>query len=138
MIGSLLEERFAAIAGSFESSEIDVICFQEVFTYWHLGLLARRMPSFREVIYRRSPVGPAGGLVTFSRLQVSAWLYRSFSLPPRVPDVSYLAWIRAGLKGALVTRLTGHGLCIVKDDVLLRSTPSTLARPGPRTASISS
>lgn len=46
LTGSRLAGRFAAIADSFEPPEIDVVCFQEVFTYWHLGLLARRMPSF--------------------------------------------------------------------------------------------
>jgi hypothetical protein len=41
--------RFAAIADWFEASDVDAVSFQEVFTYWHLSLLARRMRSFREV-----------------------------------------------------------------------------------------
>jgi endonuclease/exonuclease/phosphatase family metal-dependent hydrolase len=48
-----------------------VVCCQEVFTYWHLRLLARRMRSFRRVSWRPGPFGPYGGLVTFSRRPVS-------------------------------------------------------------------
>jgi hypothetical protein len=84
----------------------EVVCFQEVLTWWHLRLLARRMRSFRHVSLRPSPPGPAGGLVTFSRLAVSGTSYRRFGRPPHAPGVSPTARWRAGLKGALVTRLT--------------------------------
>ncbi|HEX4060115.1 MAG TPA: endonuclease/exonuclease/phosphatase family protein [Streptosporangiaceae bacterium] len=113
MVGSNLPERFAAIADSFEASDIDVVSFQEVFTYWHLTLLARRMRSFSGVSYRRSPIGPAGGLVTFSRSPVVASSYRGLGLPQRTPGVSRLTRARAWLKGSLATRLAYRGLCIV-------------------------
>src|SRR5215469_18198340 len=73
--GSQLARRYQAIGEAFEVSDADVVAFQEVFTYWHLRLLARRMSSFRHVAYRPSAAGPAGGLVTFSRLPVSACAY---------------------------------------------------------------
>jgi hypothetical protein len=69
--GSRLASRYAVIGTEFEAGRADVACFQEVFTYWHLRLRARRMPSFRHVSYRPSAIGPAGGVVTFSRLPVS-------------------------------------------------------------------
>jgi hypothetical protein len=68
---SQLASRYAVIGAEFEAGQADVVCFQEVFTYWHLRLRARRMPSFRHVSYRPSAIGPAGGVVTFSRLPVS-------------------------------------------------------------------
>ena len=89
------------------------MCFQEVFTYWHLRLLARQMRSFGHVSCRRSAVGPAGGLVTFSRLPVAATTYRGFGRPPEAPGISRLARLDAGLKGTLVTRLGGLGLTVV-------------------------
>ena len=88
-------------------------CFQEVLSYWHLRLLARRMPSFRHVSYRPSLAGPAGGLVMFSRLPVSGTAYRGFGIPPQAPGISRLARYRAGLKGALVTRLAQPRVCII-------------------------
>ena len=107
--GSQLARRYRAIAEALEASDADVIAFQEVFTYWHLRLLARRMRSFRHVAYRPSPAGPAGGLVTFSRLPVSARAYRGFGFPAKAPGVSWPARARAWLKGVLVTRLAGPG-----------------------------
>ena len=55
--GSRLASRYTVIATEFEAGRADVVCFQEVFTYWHLRLLARRMPSFRHVSYRPSAIG---------------------------------------------------------------------------------
>ena len=59
LTGSQLAERYAVIGAGFDAGEADVVCCQEVFTYWHLRLLVRRMRSFRQVSYRPAPVGPA-------------------------------------------------------------------------------
>ena len=61
------------------------MCFQEVFSWWHLRLPARRMRSFGHVSFRPSPAGQAGGLVTFSRLPVSGTVYQGFGMPPAAP-----------------------------------------------------
>ena len=57
--GSRLAARYRAIGEALEAADADVVAFQEVFTYWHLWLLGRRMRSFRHVAYRRSVAGPA-------------------------------------------------------------------------------
>jgi endonuclease/exonuclease/phosphatase family metal-dependent hydrolase len=106
LTGSRLASRYETIGRAFEAGEADVVCFQEVFTYWHLRLLARRMVSFTRVSYRPSPAGPAGGLVTFSRRPVSSRpVYRGFGFPPEAPGIPRLIRLRASGKGALVTRL---------------------------------
>src|SRR5690242_21603544 len=64
LTGSQLAGRYAAIGAGFDAGEADVVCFQEVFTYWHLRLLIRRMRSFRRISWRPGPFGPNGGLVT--------------------------------------------------------------------------
>ncbi len=106
LFGSRLAERYATIGSALEAGDAEVVCFQEVLTWWHLRLLARRMRSFRHVSLRPSPPGPVGGLVTFSRLAVSGTSYRRFGRPPHAPGVSPTARWRAGLKGALLTGLT--------------------------------
>jgi sphingomyelin phosphodiesterase 2 len=113
VLGSRLAGRYAAIGTAFEAGPAEVACVQEILTYGHLRLLSRRMPSFGYVSYRPSVAGPAGGLVTFSRLPVSGSVYRGFGRPPRAPGISRLDRLRALLKGALVTRLARPGLCIV-------------------------
>lgn len=91
VLGSQLRERYSVIGREFEASDVDVVNVQEVLTYYHLRQLVRWMPSYRWISYRRSLVGPAGGLVTFSRRPVEATRYVRF---PKVV-----------LKGTLVTRL---------------------------------
>jgi len=110
---SQLASRYSVIGAEFEAGHADVVCFQEVFSYWHLWLLARRMRSFRHVSYRLAALGPAGGLVTFSRLPVSGRDYQGFGTPPEAPGLSQHVRSRARLKGALVTRLRHPGLCVV-------------------------
>ncbi len=111
--GSRLADRYAVIGAGFDAGDVDVVCFQEVLTYWHLRLLVRRMRSFRQVSYRPAPAGPAGGLVTFSRRPVSGTTYRRFGRPPRVRGVPRASRYQAALKGALVTRLTHPELCVI-------------------------
>jgi Endonuclease/Exonuclease/phosphatase family len=111
--GSYLARRYAAIGAEFDAGDVDVACFQEVLSYWHLRLLAGRMPSFRFVSYRPSVAGPAGGLVAFSRLPVVGTAYRRFGIPPQSPGISRLARYRAGMKGVLVTRLAQPQVCII-------------------------
>lgn len=111
--GSRLAAQYRAIGYALEAADADVVAFQEVFTYWHLWLLARRMRSFRHVAYRRSVAGPAGGLVTFSRLAVSGCAYHGFGFPPGAPGVSWPARARGWLKGALVTQLPVPRVCVV-------------------------
>ena len=113
LVGSGLARRYAKIGATVEAGDADIACFQEVFSWWHLRLLARRMRTFRHASFRPSLAGPAGGLVTFSRLPVSGTAYRAFGVPPHVPGISRAARFRAALKGALVTGLARSGLYVV-------------------------
>jgi endonuclease/exonuclease/phosphatase family metal-dependent hydrolase len=113
VMGSRLAGRYAVIGTELDAGEADVVCLQEILTYWHLRLMTRRMRSFRHVSYRPSSVGPAGGLVTFSRLPVSGAVYNGFGIPPKAPGISRLTRFGAGLKGALVTRLARPGLNVI-------------------------
>jgi sphingomyelin phosphodiesterase 2 len=106
-----MPEQLAALVSVV--SLADIACLQEVLTWWHLRLLTRRMRSFRYVSFRGSPAGPAGGLVTFSRLPVASTAYQAFGIPPAAPGISRAARLRAGLKGALVTRLDRPELSVV-------------------------
>jgi sphingomyelin phosphodiesterase 2 len=112
-VGSHLAGRYAVIGAALAAGDSDVACLQEVFTWWHLRLLARRMRSFRYVSFRPAAVGPAGGLVTFSRLPVSGTAYHGFGIPPAAPGISRAARWEARLKGVLVTRLARPGLCVI-------------------------
>jgi sphingomyelin phosphodiesterase 2 len=113
IVASNLAGRYAVIGAALDHGDADIACLQEVFTWWHLRLLTRRMRSFRYVSFRPSPIGPAGGLVTFSRLPVSGTAYRAFGLSARAPGISLVTWLRAARKGALITGLARPELRIV-------------------------
>jgi endonuclease/exonuclease/phosphatase family metal-dependent hydrolase len=113
LTGSRLTARCQAIGAFFEASDADVVCFQEVHTYYHLRQLARQMPSFRQVSYQRTMPGPAGDVVTFSRLALSAMEYHGFGGFPPEPGIDPLTRLRARMKGALVTRLAAPGVVVV-------------------------
>jgi sphingomyelin phosphodiesterase 2 len=113
LTGSRLAARYAVIGARLDAGEADVVCLQEVLTWWHLRLLARRMRSFPHVSYRPSLAGPAGGLVTFSRLPVSGTAYRGFGVPPQARGISGQTRFRARLKGALVARLEQVGVRVI-------------------------
>lgn len=113
LTGSRLAARYRVIGARLDAGDADVVCFQEVLTWWHLRLLARRLRSFPHVCYRPWLAGPAGGLVTFSRRPVSGTYYRGFGVPSRARGISGWTRFRAGLKGALVTRLDGPGVSVI-------------------------
>ena len=113
LTGSRLTARCQAIGAFFEASDADVVCFQEVHTYYHLRQLSRQMPSFRYASFRRTLPGPAGDVVTFSRLPISATAYHGFGASPYAPGIPSLTRIRARMKGALVTRLADPAISVV-------------------------
>lgn len=120
VVGSHLAERCAAIGEAFETSEVAVVNFQEVHTYYHLRQLTRHMPSFRFVSYQQSVVGPAGGVVTLSRLPVASTEYRRFPSPPAVAleGLPRLTRVRVLLKGTLLTRLAAPRVWVVNTHLL--------------------
>ena len=109
VVGSQLSQRYAAIGAVFEASDADVVNFQEIASYYHLRRLVRSMPSYRAVSFHRGLAGPAGGLVTLSRVAVSGIAYRSFPRLPRAiaARLPRLSRVEAAFKGSLVTRLPG-------------------------------
>jgi sphingomyelin phosphodiesterase 2 len=123
--GARLTQRYAAIGAGFEAGDADVVCLQEVATWWHLRLLTRAMPSFRSVGYRRSPAGPAGGLVTFSRSRLPVVRYWPFGRPARSPGPRARLPVRTrlqmGVKGALVVYPEQPGVCVVNTHPLSNS-----------------
>jgi sphingomyelin phosphodiesterase 2 len=113
LTGSRLTARCRAIGAFFEASDADVVCLQEVQTYYHLAQLSRRMRSFRHVSYRRALPGPAGDVVTFSRRPVVSTAYRGFGVPPAAPGIPALVRRGARLKGVLVTQLTDPAVSVI-------------------------
>ncbi|WP_433008944.1 endonuclease/exonuclease/phosphatase family protein [Kribbella sp. CA-294648] len=111
--GTRMAERFGAIASELNTSDIDLICLQEVFAYPHLAHLRRGMPTFPHLAYRRSVAGPAGGLVALSRLPLARTAYARFPQPTRHSKLPTRARFNALHSGLLTTHLADTRLRVL-------------------------
>lgn len=105
--------RYRAIAEGFESSTVDIVNLQEVLSYSHLRALIRHLPTFAHVCYRRSLIGPAGGLVTLSRVPLAIVGYHRLPAPSVPEGLRLRSRLSARLKGVLVTRLPRPDLWVL-------------------------
>ena len=103
-----LPERVAELCRRLDESDIDVLNLQEVFFRTYRTALREHLPSYRYVAFRRSIFGPAGGLMTFSRLPLRAPSYRSFLGANATSGGARFRLahvLRSALHGVLVVRL---------------------------------
>lgn len=113
--------RHKEICKWFEQSSVDLINFQEVFTYRNLYLLRKNLPSYPYVSYRPFLFGPRGALVTFSKTPLMVESYTSFFWPSLKVDRSKSprgSLLRSSLKGILVTRAKGLPLTVINTHIL--------------------
>ncbi|MGW7679571.1 endonuclease/exonuclease/phosphatase family protein [Kribbella sp. NPDC054772] len=102
--GTRIAERHTAIATELADSTIDVACLQEVLTYRQLARLRKTFPY---AAYRPSLIGPAGGLVTLSRLPFTRVTYARLPQPSRHAGIPWRARLNALQSGVLATELAG-------------------------------
>ncbi|MFF0343411.1 endonuclease/exonuclease/phosphatase family protein [Kribbella sp. NPDC004875] len=105
LTGTRIAERLAAIAAEFDAGDIGLVCLQEVLAYHQLAHLRKRMPSFSHVAYRPSVIGPAGGLVTLSRLRLADTTYARLPWSSRHSGIPARARFNALHSGMLTVRL---------------------------------
>ncbi len=104
--------RYAAIASFFEKSDVDVLHFQEVFSFPHLFILRRKLKSYRYCIYKKSYLGPKGGLVTFSRVPIEVKKYKSFS-KKRIAPIKKSVLEFLFTKGMLIAKVRNSNLYLM-------------------------
>jgi endonuclease/exonuclease/phosphatase family metal-dependent hydrolase len=74
-----ITDRYKKMAEFIETSGIDVVCLQEVTTYYHVHLLKKFLKSYPYQVYKKFFLGPKGGLVIFSKLPLESVRYDGFS-----------------------------------------------------------
>lgn len=102
--------RYKAIANYFNTSNVDVIHFQEVFTYFHLSLLQNSLKNYPYCQYKKSYMGPRGGLVIFSRYALTETHFISFS-KEFIPLQSKLELLTQ--KGMLLSKVGNFGILLI-------------------------
>jgi len=76
-----ITKRYKKIASLINKSKYDVVCMQEVLTYYHLYLLRSGLTNFPFVSYQKNPLGPRGGLVIFSKINLTNQSFFNYGYP---------------------------------------------------------
>lgn len=82
-----IQKRYRKVAEHINTGEYDVVCLQEILTYYNLSLFRRFLTRFPYICYEKSIIGPKGGLVIFSKFPLIHKEYVTYSYPTnaRVP-----------------------------------------------------
>ncbi|HZE86796.1 MAG TPA: endonuclease/exonuclease/phosphatase family protein [Methylomirabilota bacterium] len=105
-----ITKRYQAFAKIINENPLDILCLQEVATYYHLSLLRKYLQGFPFVAYEKQLYGPQGGVVIFSKIPFEKIYFQSFSALGSFKNLSFY------------TRLLRNGMLIVK----LKNLPFTL------------
>lgn len=109
--------RYKKMAEIINEQEIDIVCLQEIQTYYHLYLFKKYLKNFPYVMYQSFFYGPKGGLVIFSKHPMEQMTYKEFSALGEFKNISFYSRIlrngilSARLKGTPVTIATTHLTC---------------------------
>lgn len=106
ILWSKLKFRHKTISQELNKERIDLINFQEVYTYPGLNILRAGLTSFPFCSYKPSGIGPKGGLVTFSKKSISKTTYQKLNLPIQSLR-AFISKILIGDRGILVTETNG-------------------------------
>lgn len=100
--------RYKAFSKILNKESPDIICFQEISTYYHL-LLLKKYLKYPYFTYKSSFHGPKGGLVTASKVPIESVTFKNFTTLGSFNNISFIS--RIVQNGLLLTK--------IKDDSLL-------------------
>lgn len=109
--GEHLFLRYKVFSEYFNSSDIDILMFQEVFTYGHLHLLKKYLTNYPYISYQKTISGPKGGLVIFARLPMAKTKYILFEKTFNLFDMTGIESLLK--KGMLVSEFKNHEILLV-------------------------
>src|SRR5258706_706466 len=107
--------RYKKLSELLNEDRPDIICLQEVVTYYHLNLLKKYL-DYPYFSYKKFLPGPAGGLVIVSKLPVENIAYKNFAAHGSFKNRSYYSkFVQNGLL-----------VCTMKDIPLLIANTHTV------------
>lgn len=112
-----ITSRYKKTAEIINAENVDIVCLQEIQTYYHLYLFKKYLKNFPYIVYEKFLYGPKGGLVIFSKLPVVSPHFREFTALGEFNNITfYSQLLRNGiltcqLKDKPVTIATTHLTC---------------------------
>lgn len=96
--------RYKAIAETIIKRNIDIICFQEISTYYNLQIMKRYLQEYPFCLYSKHITGPKGGLVLFSKIPVENTSYYQYKTLGSYTNITfYTKIIRNGILKCTLT-----------------------------------
>src|SRR6266581_4083346 len=106
-----IKQRYQKIAEIINAENIDILCLQEVSTYYHLFLLKKYIRHYPYHCYRKYLFGPKGGVVIFSKIPLEKCSYSTFSALGKLHNYTQLiknGMLICKIKGQKTYLLTTH------------------------------
>jgi endonuclease/exonuclease/phosphatase family metal-dependent hydrolase len=101
-----ITRRYRKIAQHIADGDFDIVCLQEIFTYYHFSLFQKTLKEFPYTIFQKNPFGPRGGLVIFSKIPLTDPKFRSFSYPKNAFVPLYTKLAQQGILSAEIKELS--------------------------------
>ncbi|HSX10011.1 MAG TPA: endonuclease/exonuclease/phosphatase family protein [Candidatus Saccharimonadales bacterium] len=76
-----ITKRYKKIAELINEENYDIVCLQELFSYYHLLIFRKYLKNFPYVAFCPNPLGPRGGLVIFSKTKLTDTNFFTYSFP---------------------------------------------------------
>lgn len=100
-----ITKRYLKAAQLINNSSFDVICLQELFTYYHFFLFQRKLTNYPHYSMQKNPFGPKGGLVIFSKLPLSRPDFFTYSYPQGAAIPLYTKIAQNGMLSSAIESL---------------------------------
>ncbi len=103
--------RYKRAAEIIEQSNTDIVCLQEISTYYHFSVIKKYLKSYPYVVKHNNIWGPRGGLVIASKVPIEEITYTNFRALGTFRDASF--YTRLNKNGLLTVKVKNHDLYIV-------------------------
>ncbi|MGI8419910.1 MAG: endonuclease/exonuclease/phosphatase family protein [Candidatus Levyibacteriota bacterium] len=97
-----ITKRYKYIAQEINHGSYDIVCLQELFSYYNFYLFKKRLSSFPYVAYHKNILGPRGGLAIFSKYQLSEQEFFTYTHPANATIPFYTKIAQNGMLSATV------------------------------------
>src|SRR6266404_5089093 len=101
-----ITKRYRKTAEIINNGDFDIVCLQEVFTYYHFFLFQKKLKQYPYAVYQKNPFGPRGGLAIFSKIPLIDPKFRSFSYPEKTFVPLYTKLAQQGILSAEIKELS--------------------------------
>lgn len=97
-----ITKRYKAIGRLINERDYDIVCLQEIFSYYHLFIFRKTLTAFPYVSYKKNALGPRGGVVIFSKLPLSKSEFYTYNIPEKVQFPFHTKLAQNGILSSII------------------------------------